>query len=114
VKKSPIIEEWKAEGYAEGYAQGYAEGLRKALVQFLEYQFSGPIPDDLRQSLEAQSDHDTLWRWISTMLEVSSLKEFRAVLEIYSGSHSCSERFRQGREPVPFFLVCEPFEREPL
>jgi hypothetical protein len=92
VKKSPIIEEWKAEGYAEGYAQGYAEGLRKALVQFLEYQFSGPIPDDLRQSLEAQSDHDTLWRWISTMLEVSSLKEFRAVLEIYSGSHSCSER----------------------
>jgi hypothetical protein len=75
VKKSPIIEEWKA----EGEAKGRVEAAREILLDLLRDRFPGEVRSDLTASIEGESDRARLWKGISSVSKVSSIEEFRAV-----------------------------------
>jgi hypothetical protein len=69
VRKSPIVEEWKAEGKAEGY--------RQALLQLLRLRFPTPLDRELLAVVEAEADLAKLSQWVDAVAKSASVEEFR-------------------------------------
>ena len=64
----------KAEGRAEGRAEGQAEGARHMLLRLMERRF-GPLPEAVRQRLQALQELEELDRLSDRLLTARSLEE---------------------------------------
>ncbi|HSS50789.1 MAG TPA: hypothetical protein VLX28_17760 [Thermoanaerobaculia bacterium] len=58
------------------FVEGKKQGVREALLDLLQERF-GPIPDDVRQSVEKIRSEDRLTRLMKKVLTARSLKEMR-------------------------------------
>lgn len=72
VERSRVTLEWEA--HAEARAK------RQSLLRALQLRFKSPVPVDISQVIEGQSDHAILDAWFDRALTVSSLEEMRAPL----------------------------------
>ena len=57
-----------AEIEARGEARGEAKGRRALLLRFLQRHFGEPVPEDVRQAVQAQDDHNILEAWFDRAL----------------------------------------------
>jgi flagellar biosynthesis/type III secretory pathway protein FliH len=69
--------EGRAEGHAEGRAEGLARGEQRALIQVLAAKFGTPVPPEVVQAIEAQTDPEIFSRWLSHAIAATSLDAFR-------------------------------------
>jgi hypothetical protein len=76
MRESTLVNEWKAEWIAEGEAKGE----RRALVLVLGQKFHTPVPRDLVEAVEAQSDRAVLARWLTIAIDADSLEAFRSAI----------------------------------
>jgi hypothetical protein len=65
----------RAEGYAEGYAEGVLNAYRYSLVSWLSQKF-GPLPETIRQRIEACTDIVRLGASFDRVWTMKSLDEF--------------------------------------
>ncbi|MBI4815008.1 MAG: hypothetical protein HY791_02040 [Deltaproteobacteria bacterium] len=56
------LRDGRLDGLREGRREGRREGARRAIVRLYERRF-GPMPQDLREVLEAQQDEGLLDEW---------------------------------------------------
>ncbi|HEY8504041.1 MAG TPA: hypothetical protein VIL46_05625 [Gemmataceae bacterium] len=73
VLESQVVNEW----LAEGERRGQRTLLRQKLTRVLETRFHTPVPEEIKQRIEAQSDVAVLDRWFDLALTVGSPDEFR-------------------------------------
>ena len=65
----------KAEGIIEGRIEGKIEGKIEDILELLND--IGTVPDDLKQTIEAETDVNTLSTWLKLAAKVESIEEFR-------------------------------------
>ena len=80
VKVSQTVLEWQAEARAEGRAEGRAEERAESILRWLNFRFPGSVPEELAQSVRATRDLEKLQRLLDSVTIVSSLEDFRRVL----------------------------------
>ena len=65
----------REEGRLVGKAEGKIEGKIEAILELLND--IGTVPDDLKQTIEAETDANTLSTWHKLAARVESIEEFR-------------------------------------
>lgn len=88
VEQSKVVSRWIEKGVHRGLQQGLEQGLEQgrlvgmqlAVEQVLQARFALPIPNELHEQLQHQSDHNVLVRWLTLASTANSLDEFRANL----------------------------------
>jgi hypothetical protein len=73
VQESQIVKEWREEGRKEGLM----EGERRALLRVLRIRFVDPLPTEIVQGVQAQTDINTLSNWQQLAVTAASLDQFR-------------------------------------
>ena len=76
MKRSTVVEEWRAEARAEGEAKGEAKGRIASVIELLEARF-GAVPADLADKIKSTTDVDTLRAWNLLAAKADSLSAFR-------------------------------------
>jgi hypothetical protein len=69
VKKSPVVEEWRAEARAEA--------RRDDILHLLGLRFPGQVPPEVVAAVESQANLDELSRWLDAVVTSPSLDAFR-------------------------------------
>ena len=69
------VQETRRVSREEGRLVGKAEGKIEDILELLED--SGTVPDDLKQTIEAETDVNTLSTWHKLAARVESIEEFR-------------------------------------
>jgi len=84
--------------FAEIEARGEAKGRRALLLRFLQRHFGEPVPEDVRQAVQAQDDHNILEAWFDRALTATSLDELRSTFGLTNGA---TEGGEQGSGSTP-------------
>jgi hypothetical protein len=74
VRESQVVQEWLAEGVAQGRKEGRLDTLRRALRLLLEAHL-GPLPEGVRQRIEAVGDPERLEEAMLRAPHLNSLDE---------------------------------------
>jgi hypothetical protein len=69
IQESTLVAEWKA--------AARAQGQQRSLIQVLAEKFNVPVPPEVVQVIEAQTDPEVLSRWLSHAISAASLDAFR-------------------------------------
>jgi hypothetical protein len=79
-----------AEVFARAFAEGYAEECvlvgRDTLLRLLRAHFPGPLPADLCDAVQANTDPDDLSHWFELALAAPSLDSFRVAIRPRPGA----------------------------
>jgi hypothetical protein len=73
MQESTLVAEWTAAARAEGLARGE----QRFLVQVLAEKFATPVPPEVVNAIEAQTDPEVLSRWLSHAIAAATLDAFR-------------------------------------
>jgi len=83
------LEGWNMERspyFIEIEARGEAKGRRAMLLRLLQTRFGTPVPEEVKQAVQAQSDHSILEAWFDRALAAATLDELRKALGLVNGA----------------------------
>jgi hypothetical protein len=80
MEECEIVKEWEEQGRQKGLQQGQLESMRRVFLHVFEQRFPGPVPADIAAAAQAQTDVDTLMRWMDVLLAGASLDQLRSTL----------------------------------
>jgi predicted transposase YdaD len=74
-----LAQQLRQEGFATGELKGRTEERRQSILEALDLRF-GPVPDGLRDSIEAIADPEKLRALLRAAIVADSLESFAASL----------------------------------
>jgi hypothetical protein len=80
MEECEIVKEWEEQGRQKGLRQGQLENMRRVFLHVFEQRFPGEVPADVAAAAQAQTNVDTLMRWMDLLLTASSPDQLRAAL----------------------------------
>jgi hypothetical protein len=75
--ESVVVNEW----ISQGVTKGELKTQRQNLLELLEVQFPGAVPNDVVQLIQKQESLELLHDWFRTALRVDTFEQFMDVLK---------------------------------